>query len=379
MATDCSNRRDYSRFKPDGYPVRHRRKDPFEPRFTLDLETRGMMREIRAMDSELGGFILSEKDYLDLVNEAYASNIHWSTRIEGNRMTMDEVRELTRKFTAGEARESPVGPVQEILNHLASQFSDGLFGMPWTVDTVRDVHRVLMKGVGQTVPGAIRDVDVDVSDASGFVYFMACPRGSVLPELETLMDWVNRSPFDEFATATLFFHEFESIHPFEDGNGRTGRVLFQALLRQLGLRNCGLCRFEERLLSDTGTYYDLLAYTDRTADYTPLVSYVVESLHEAYLEAVSTFSEKDRLRDMDESTRVLAVRAREAGTFSFEEASGWVRLSERSLRARLETLADMGILGKEGRTRGMRYVFLDPFRDVRRTVGIGPDGDDETG
>ena len=192
-------------------------------------------------------------------------------------------------------------------------------------------------------------------------------------ELERLVDWVNCSPLDEFATATAFFHEFESIHPFEDGNGRTGRVLFQAILRELGLRNCGLCKFEEKLLSDTGTYYDLLAYTDKVANYTPLIYYVIESLHEAYKEAVLTFSEKDRLHDMEENTRKLAIKAKEAGSFGFQEACDWIPLGEASIRSRLDTLVDLGILGKEGRTRGMRYVFLDPFRDLKREVGETPE------
>lgn len=125
---------DYSRYKVDGYPVRHREKNPFSPQFTLDMNMRRMMIEIRRMDSRLGEFMLSEDDYLTLANEAYASNIHWSTKIKGNRMTMEEVRELTRKYTSGEARESPMGPVRKILNHLDSMFSDSLFRMPWSVE-----------------------------------------------------------------------------------------------------------------------------------------------------------------------------------------------------------------------------------------------------
>ncbi len=54
------------------------------------------------------------------------------------------------------------------------------------------------------------------------------------------MDCVNHSPFGKFATVALFFHKFESIHPFEDENDRTGCVLFQVLLKWLWLCNCGL-------------------------------------------------------------------------------------------------------------------------------------------
>ena len=372
MASDYREKLDYSRYKVDGYPVRHKEKVPFYPMLSLSQDVRRMMREIREMDRSLDDLILSGADYEDLVLDAYASNIHWSTKIEGNRMTMEEVRELTRKYTSGEARESPMGPVREILNHLDSMFSDSLFRMPWSVETVKRVHFILMKGVGQTEPGRIRDVDVSVTDPSGFEYFIACPHGKVEVELERLVDWVNCSHLDEFATATAFFHEFESIHPFEDGNGRTGRVLFQTILRELGLRNCGLCKFEEKLLSDTGTYYDLLAYTDRIANYTPLIHYVIESLREAYKEAVDTLSEKRPSPRLEENTRKLAMMAKK-NSFGFQEACGWNPLGEASVRSKLNTLVNLGILGKEGRTRSMRYVFRDPFRDLRREIGETPE------
>lgn len=367
MASDYREKLDYSRYKVDGYPVRHKEKVPFYPMLSLSQDVRQMMREIREMDRSLDDLILSGADYEELVLDAYASNIHWSTKIEGNRLTMDEVRELTRRYSNGEMKESPKGPVQEILNHLGSMFSQGLFKQPWTMETVVDVHRILMKGVGQTEPGRIREVEVSVTDADGFEYFIPCPAINVTRELCSLVDWANNSPFGEIVTATLFFHEFESIHPFEDGNGRTGRVLFQMLLRELGLKNCELCKFEESLLSDQETYYNLLAYTDKTGNYTPLVTYVTESLLHAYSEALDVFSEKDRLRGMEENTRRIALMAKDVGSFTLQDATAWVLIGESALKKKLDDLVDAGILHKEGRTRSMRYVFSDPFADLRNT------------
>ena len=367
MASDYREKLDYSRYKVDGYPVRHKEMVPFYPMLSLSQDVRRMMREIREMDRSLDDLILSGADYEELVLDAYASNIHWSTKIEGNRLTMDEVRELTRRYSNGEMKESPKGPVQEILNHLGSMFSQGLFKQPWTMETVVDVHRILMKGVGQTEPGRIREVEVSVTDADGFEYFIPCPAINVTRELCSLVDWANNSPFGEIVTATLFFHEFESIHPFEDGNGRTGRVLFQMLLRELGLKNCELCKFEESLLSDQETYYNLLAYTDKTGNYTPLVTYVTESLLHAYSEALDVFSEKDRLRGMEENSRRIALIAKDIGSFTLQDATAWVSIGESALKKKLDDLVDAGILHKEGKTRAMRYVFSDPFADLRNT------------
>lgn len=315
----------------------------------------------------MGGYLLNENDYRDLVLDAYASNTHWSTRIEGNRMTLEEVRTLATEFTSGMVRESPNGPSQEILNHLGFLFRDKL-DLPWDKGTVLYVHRRLMTGVGDIEPGTIRRRDVCVRGSDGTEYFIACPTSSVQDELTSLMKYVNSSPFEDIVTATLFFHEFESIHPFLDGNGRTGRVLFQTLLEQLGLRSCNLCKFEEKMLSDPVTYYNLMSYTDLTGNYTPLIGYFTESLLCAYREAVESFSEKDLLKDMDENTRAIVSKAKVSGPFTVDDAAGWTVLGSSKVKRILEELVDGGILVKEGRTRSMRYVFLDPFRDLRETI-----------
>ncbi len=364
MASEYGKKSDYSDYRAIGFPVRHRRKVPFYPMLSVDMEMRSMMSEIHELDSILGRFMLSEQDYYDLVLDAYSSNIHWSTKIEGNRMTFDEVRTLATEFTAGGRKESPNGPTQEILNHLGFLFKEKL-GMPWSLDTILFVHRALMTGVGGTAAGKLRDADVSVIGSDGTEFFIACPKGSVEEELLSLVDWVNGSPFGDIVTATLFFHEFESIHPFADGNGRTGRVLFQSLLREMGLANCGLCKFEQEMLQDSATYYGLLSYTDQTGNYTPLARYVTESILLAYRKAVEEFSAKDRLKDMDENTKHIARMAKSMGEFAMQDASGWLPVGEAAVRRKLDSLVDSGILGKEGKTRGMRYVFLDPFRSLK--------------
>ena len=188
-----------------------------------------------------------------------------------------------------------------------------------------------------------------------------------MTNLEEFINDNAMSDLDPLVKMCVIHHQFESIHPFEDGNGRTGRVLFQMLLRELGLKNCELCKFEESLLSDQETYYNLLAYTDKTGNYTPLVTYVTESLLHAYSEALDVFSEKDRLRGMEENTRRIALMAKDVGSFTLQDATAWVSIGESALKKKLDDLVDAGILHKEGRTRSMRYVFSDPFADLRNT------------
>lgn len=361
---------DYSTFVPSGSPVRHRRKVPFRPYPMLPEEYRGIVDEIKSLDWDLGQCILTADDYMELVIDAYASNVHWSTRIEGNPLSPEEVCKITRRFSSGAVMESNPGYVQEIVNHLYPMFVDVRRYRRFSLDEVTAVHLRLMTGTGyHGVPGDIRTGEVSVQSPDGQDLFICCSPQHVREETESLLEWVNAAPFDPVCTAALFFHEFESIHPFFDGNGRVGRVLFQTMLQSMGLRHCGLCRFEKHLLEDAGLYYDLLAYTDETADYAPFVCYVAESLLNAYREAFGIYSERDRVADMDEAVRSLAYAAKDVGAFTLADASAWVpSLSDQTLRMKLNSLADMGILRKEGRSKGMRYVFNDPFSELRAKV-----------
>ena len=184
-----------------------------------------------------------------------------------------------------------------------------------------------------------------------------------------MIDWLNSSPYDEITTATLFFHEFESIHPFRDCNGRVGRTLFQILLQELGLKNCKLCKFEKEMLSDSATYYDLLSYADSTGVYTQLVMYIAESLDMAYRDAVAIFGEKDRLANLDENARVIVRYAKEKGNFTFNEATTWIPgLGSQTLRKILNHLVEADLIEKNGNTKGMTYSFKDPLRSLRMNI-----------
>ena len=82
---------------------------------SLEIDYRKMVNRMRELDRILDGFVLGSTDYMELVTEAFSDNIHWTTKIEGNKMSLDDVERLTSRFTNGEYIESNNGPTQEIL------------------------------------------------------------------------------------------------------------------------------------------------------------------------------------------------------------------------------------------------------------------------
>ena len=365
----------YKRYRVDYVPVRHKRKDLMKTDVRISSTYRDKIDDIGQMDRTLKSYILSMQDYMELVQKAHSVNAHWSTKIEGNNLSLKEVEESSRRIMNSKViikAEDP-GPGQEILNHLYSYFMPRTFELPWSMDTVQEVHRSLMTRTGEDcTPGKIREngEEVHVTDQGGQELFIGCPSIHVEAEMEQLLDWIDSSPFDRIITAIVFFHEFESIHPFIEGNGRTGRSLFHILMQELRYRNINLCRLEDKLLGDSSVYYNLMRYTDKTGDYTPLIEFFIDCIHAAYSEAVKDYGEKDALKDLDENSRLLAVRSREhKGWFSIQDASRWISsLGEQSIRMKLNELVGIGILEKSGKTRSLVYRFNDPFRPIKKAM-----------
>lgn len=353
------------------YPIKHRRKVPFNPVLRLNPRYRMLWQRIQELDRELGSFVLAGKDLIRLVEDAFASNIHSSVSMEGNPLSAVEVRRISTAFFRDHLMTDDVsGPQQEIINHLYSHFLKRQFSLPWDLKIIQTAHGFLMDGSGETIPmGKFRKDLSCIRGEDGFEYFHTCPPEHIEEEMQSLLDWLNGSPYDGLLTATLFLHEFESIHPFDDGNGRLGRSLFHVLLQEFGLRNSQLCKIEQSVLRDREKYYGLLGYVDKTGDYVPLVMHMAECTHAAYEEAVSSFREKDLLRDMDENDRTLVRKARDTGWFSLSDAGSWLPgISDNIVRKRLNALTDLGVLLKRGRTRATRYRFHDPLRMAEERV-----------
>jgi Fic family protein len=374
MIIDYNNKIiEYSKYRVTDYPVHHRSKVPFGPIFRLNIRYRQVIEQIREAESQLSKMILSDADYRSLVVSTYSTKVQWSVKVEGNDLPIHEVKRLSMLFSReGVSEERIDGSSREIFNHMYSYFIKSEFNLPWTMSTVLNLHNILMQNVDSSEGNdRIRTEPTSFIGKDGFEYYVACPANKIEEEMESLLTWLRYSPFDELITSIIFFHEFESIHPFTNGNGRTGRTLFQMLLQEMGLKNSKVCKIEQELLKDEGLYYSLLIYTDATQDYCPLIMYISEALLRSYKEAVAQFSEKDLSKKMDRHMIELVNRSKTVDEFSVTEASSWLSdLSEQSVRIKLNELVEMNVLEKEGHTRAQRFRFKDPFRKLKAELKV---------
>lgn len=361
------NRDDFAHCTPL-YPVLHKRRYPFAPSIAVPEGFTERVRRIEELDSDLTRLVIPKSELLRLTSEAFSSNIHHSSKIEGNPLSLEEVDRITKDSFAGVDPKASGSHEKEVINHLTALLDPSCFTGPMTLERIRGLHRILMSGVQPSAhPGSFRTGHMSVTSDSGFQTFRACGPDSIEQELQSLLDWLNRMApaYNPIVAATVFFHEFESIHPFEDGNGRTGRVLFHGYLQTHGLDNVNACKVEALLLDDPELYYRVLGWADQTGQYSELIDYVAQALLGSYREAVDTFRAKDIIHSgLNETTRRIITKARENPKwFSVKEATGWVgTASDQTIRNHLNALVTKGILESRGLTRSRRYRFSASLR-----------------
>jgi Fic family protein len=152
---------------------------------------------------------------------------------------------------------------------------------PITVETLLAVHATLMEGQTYLQPGALRTDEVWIGGPSPVNAKFVGPHASELRgHLEDLVSYCNRTDVPILIQVAVAHAQFETIHPFEDGNGRVGRVLMHLMLRNTDVTAQAVLPISGTLLKRSRDYYDALdAY--RTGRPEPIISMVAHSVMDA--------------------------------------------------------------------------------------------------
>lgn len=150
-------------------------------------------------------------------------------------------------------------------------------------DAILAMHAALMRHLQPDIAGRWRTEQVWIGGTS-FGPHQATfvpPHHNDVPELiDDLVAFMQRTDIPLLVQAAIAHAQFETIHPFPDGNGRTGRALIHSLLRGRGLTRNVTVPVSAGLLTDTAGYFDALtAYRD--GEVAPIVTRLGEAAHEA--------------------------------------------------------------------------------------------------
>jgi len=241
-------------------------------------------RELSRFDAELGHRVASLGPVL-LRSEAAASS-----QIE--QLTASSRAILTAELTGHAARNATLIANNTAALRAAIDLADDI-----TAAAIAKMHEVLMAGQVQHTPGQWRTeaVWIGTSSQSPVGADFVAPRWERVPDLiDDLVVFSRRTDVGALTLTAISHAQFETIHPFTDGNGRAGRALAQALLRYRGVTRAVAVPVSAGLLADVDGYHAALtAY--RAGDLEPIVARFAEASLRAVVNARQLVSDIDEI------------------------------------------------------------------------------------
>ncbi|TET18812.1 Fic family protein [Candidatus Bathyarchaeota archaeon] len=259
-----------------------------------------------------------------------------SNAIEGNTLTLRETRLVIEEgITVGG---KSIAEILEAKNHPeAIKFVENLVVARSEIDedAVLRIHRLVMLNIAEDA-GRYRTTGVRITGA----VFTPPPSSEVRLRMNELLKWLRENP-DEYTPielAAVFHHGFVQIHPFTEGNGRTARLLMNAILLKTGYPFIAIVPKRDR-----AKYLKTLMEAD-LRDASAFVNFVarcVERALDMYLDALEepeilTLAEASKITPY--SQEYLSLLARKGALGAFKQGRNWV-ITRRDLDRYLKSLA----------------------------------------
>jgi Fic family protein len=354
------------------------------PSLEPSWEIMGAAEKARAAISQLVGQARLITN-LEIITRAFArSEAVSSSRIEG---TQTEVIELLQQ-EASQALPSEDSDLHEVLNYVSAiNLADEWIaeGRGLDLSLIKELHARLLRGVGgqDKEPGALRTEDVYIGSRTlGFAgaRFVPPPMEHVPVLMDGLVQAMNGvSPYGSLVDSAILHYQFETIHPFEDGNGRLGRLLIPMHLRLHGVVDRPLLYLGPYLEAHETAYRDGLLSVSQTGHWESWISFVLNALRETAIDALARveriialradYAERVRLRGERKGSATALDIVFERVVVSVQDIRFGTGVSEPTAGAIVADLEGLGILRlhrKEGARRfwiaaGLVDAIYRPF------------------
>lgn len=227
-----------------------------------------------------------------------------SSQIEGTQCTLEDI--LNPMIEDNTNRD-----VSDVVNYIrATEFAlDRLKTLPLCNRLIKETHAVLLESVrGQEKnPGEFRYsqnwIGGQGSTLKNARYIPPNPE-DMLTAMSDLEKYINSDdPLDPLIQAALIHYQFETTHPFLDGNGRVGRLLITLFLMEKGILSTPALYISYYLKMNRIEYYDRMTQVRRTGDYEQWISFFLQAFADSAEDAIHTI---DRLTALhDKSTKLF--------------------------------------------------------------------------
>ena len=309
-----------------------------------------------------------------------------SSQIEGTQSTLDDL--LT--YEDGDAPGVPFDDVTEVSNYVAALqhgvnriFNDDF---PLSLRLIKEMHaKLLSSGRGsQKMPGEFkRSQNWLGGTRPGNAAFVPTPPHETLKAMGELETFIHdaTNDFSALIVAGLAHVQFETIHPFLDGNGRLGRMLIPLILCERGVLREPSLYLSLFFKANRSAYYEKLQDVRKNGDWEGWLGFFLEGVAVTATNAVETARQMSEVYHRDRE-KLLAVGKGTSGVMRTHKcmfgrisanASRVAKVTELSpptINTALQTLEELGIVRETtGKQRGKRYLYGEVHAAMTSELG----------
>lgn len=261
----------------------------FEPIFTITPKIASLLVAIEASQQDAKHLPLTAAVLASLRESARLMSTHYSTMIEGNRLTVEQATEVIKHQGHFPGRERDEAEVQGYYQALAYVEAVVARGELITEKIIQTLHALaLAGGLVRVTLTPYRDGQNVIRDgASGAIVYLPPEAKDVPALMQALVAWVHEHhKLPVPIVAAIVHYQIATIHPYYDGNGRTARLLTTLVLHLSGYDVRGVYSLEEYYARNLPAYYQALSvgpshnyYLGRVqANITEWIEYFVEGM-----------------------------------------------------------------------------------------------------
>lgn len=362
--TNLSGEMAYQSFRPNPLPP--------EPPIEMSNEMIAQLVDANRKLATLDG-LSSRIPNMDLFVSMYVrKEALLSSQIEGTQCTLDDI---LNPF----AEENTNLNVSDVVNYIrAEEFAiDCLQTLPLCNRLIKETHAVLMEGVrGQEKnPGEFRYsqnwIGGQGSTLRNARYIPPNPEDMInaMSDLEKYMNGENS--LDPLIQAALIHYQFETTHPFLDGNGRVGRLLITLFLMEKKILSTPSVYISYFLKMNRIEYYDRMTQVRKTGDYEQWILFFLQALSDSAEDAIQTIDELTKIHNRNAQKFENMTKRQQANAMNFliyleknpiidiQKTAAALNLSYNTVAKSVALFVDNGILQqteKSGRSKIYSYV-----------------------
>ncbi len=334
--------------------------NPLPPVPVIDMAAlAGLLEKANLAVGELNGAVENAPDP-NIINYMYVRReAVLSSQIEGTQSTLDDLL----RYESGDAVGTPIDDVAEVSSYV-SALNHGLKriegGFPLSLRLIREIHKELLtnsRGMNKT-PGEFRTSQNWIGGTRpANARFVPAPPDKVLE----LMGGLEKFMHDEedkiplLVKTALIHQQFETIHPFLDGNGRTGRLLITLYLCERGFLKSPFLYLSLFFKQYRDLYYEKLNAIRKTGDWEDWIAFFLEGAAVTAADAKNTLLKIKKMFAHDDELAAGIGRARESAgavlaefkkkpLLSIAEITKRTELSRPTAISAVNRLMDLGII-----------------------------------